>query len=47
MVEALFHFGDFHAVDVGHNPTFPACFLSREWKLLGGALELVIQIPQR
>jgi len=29
------------------NPTFPACFLSREWKILRDALELAIQITQR
>jgi hypothetical protein len=37
----------FHAAEVGRNPTFPACFLSREWKILCRALELAIQIPQR
>ena len=34
----------FHAAEVGRNPTFPACFLSREWKILCRALELAIQI---
>jgi hypothetical protein len=37
----------FHAADVGHDPTFPACFLSREWKILCRALDLANQIPQR
>jgi hypothetical protein len=36
----------FHAGDVGRNPTFLPCFLGREWKILRGALEPVIQIPQ-
>ena len=47
MAEALFHSNNLLAADVGLNPTFLPCFLSREWKILGGALELVIQIPQR
>jgi hypothetical protein len=47
MAEALFHSSDFPRGHVGHNPTFLACFLSHEWKIFGGALELAIQIPQR
>jgi hypothetical protein len=47
MAEALFHSGGFHAANVGRNPTFLACFLSRDWKILGRALELAIQIPER
>jgi hypothetical protein len=39
--------GDFRAADVGPNPTFWSCFLSREWKTFGGELELAIEIPQR
>ena len=47
MAKGLFHFSHFPRADVRHNPTFPACFLSHEWKILDGALELAIQIPQR
>jgi hypothetical protein len=47
MAEALFHSGVFHMAEVGRNPTFRACFLSREWKIWRGELELAIQIPQR
>ena len=37
----------FHMAEVGRNPTFRACFLSREWKIWRGELELAIQIPRR
>jgi len=47
MADVLFHLNEFFAADVGRSPTFPPCFLSCEWKILDGALELVIQIPKR
>jgi hypothetical protein len=37
----------FSSAELHRNPTLPACFLKRDWKECGDALELAIQIPQR
>ena len=48
MADALLHSWRFSTrAEDRRNPALRACFLSREWKILGGALELAIQIPQR
>jgi hypothetical protein len=45
MAEAPFHSGDFPHGRSRAQPYIPACFLNRDWKILGRALELAIQIP--
>jgi hypothetical protein len=47
MADALFHLAIFNFVEDCRNPALPACFLSREWKILWCALDLANQIPQR
>jgi hypothetical protein len=47
MADALLHPAIFNPAEDGRNPALPACFLSREWKILRDALELAIQTPQQ